>query len=191
LLKDPGLYECWNQLIRLSQAKYISNFNPDDRKLPEHLQRLVSVAEETGAEVCSSACYISRVQEPSDVSYLPDDIMSLPEKWWSSASETPSHYPLSCANLVKRLTPDSIRPNNQIHSMPVWSRNSHKKYGYFDEKKYSTYADFGLWIHALKSGALVVFYPKPLYMFSVIETSHNRVNKNQRILDSLLFSCEE
>ena len=191
LLKDPGLYECWNQLIRLSQAKYISNFNPDDRKLPEHLQRLVSVAEETGAEVCSSACYISRVQEPSDVSYLPDDIISLQEKWWSSMSEAPSPYPLSCANLVKRLTPDSIRPNNQIHSMPVWSRNLHKKYGYFDEKTYSTYADFGLWIHALKKGASVVFYPKPLYMFSVIETSHNRVNKDQRILDSLIFSCEE
>jgi hypothetical protein len=191
LLKDPGLYECWNQLIRLSQAKYISNFNPDDRKLPEHLQTLVSVAEETGADVCSSACYISRIQEPSDVSYLPEDIMSLQEKWWASTLEKPSPYPLSCANLIKRLTPDSIRPNNQIHSMPVWTRSLHRKYGYFDEKKYSTYADFALWIQALKKGASVVFYPQLLYMFSVIETSHNRVNKDQQILDLLLFSCEK
>ena len=191
LLKDPGLYECWNQLIRLSQAKYISNFNPDDRKLPKHLQTLVSVAEETGADVCSSACYISRVQEPCEVSYLPEDIMSLQEKWWSSTSETPSPYALSCAKLVKRLTPDNIRPNNQIHSMPVWARKLHKKYGYFDEKKYSTYADFALWIQALKKGASIVFYPQLLYMFSVIETSHNRINKDQQILDSLLFSCEE
>jgi hypothetical protein len=131
------------------------------------------------------------VQEPADVSYLPEDIMGLQEKWWSSKSETPSPYPLSCANLIKRLTPDSIRPNNQIHSMPVWARSLHKKYGYFDEKKYSTYADFALWIHALKKGASVVFYPQLLYMFSVIETSHNRVNKDQQILDLLLFSCEK
>ncbi|MCP9841799.1 hypothetical protein KBY93_14325 [Synechococcus sp. J7-Johnson] len=191
LLNDPGLYECWNRLIRMSRSKYISNFNPDDRKLPNHLESLISIAEETGADVCSSACYVSRVQEPCDVSFLPADIMNLEEKWWSSTSAIPSSYPLSCAKLVKRLTSDSIRANNQIHSMPVWTRDLHNRYGFFDEKEYSTYADFALWIKALRHGALAIFYPKALYMFSVIETSHNRVNKDQRILDLLLARCEE
>ena len=190
MVTDPGLYECWNRLIRLSEAKYISNFNPDDRKLPEHIQALVSIAEESLADVCSSACYVSTEQHPERVPYLPEDIVALPEVWWESGPGDTSYYRIDYSSLYKRTSPNSVRPNNQIHSMPLWRRDLHARFGFFEESHYSTYADYALWIQALKQGAVAIFDPRPLYMFSVIESSHNRVNKNQAILDSLISACE-
>ena len=40
LATDPGLYECWNILIKLSNEEYVSNGNPDDLRIETHTKNL-------------------------------------------------------------------------------------------------------------------------------------------------------
>jgi hypothetical protein len=186
---DPGLYECWNRLIRSSRAKYISNYNPDDRKLPDHLSALCHILEETGAKVAASACHVFRFQKGDPIPVEPSAILAHEEKWWAGSGDVCSILRLNVKRLFREPSPGDYQSNNMLHSMPVWRRSLHDQYGFFDEALHGTYADYAFWINVLAAGEVGIFADVPLYLFSVIGDSHNRINANSAVLSRLIDSA--
>ena len=186
---DPGLYGCWNQMIQNSQSKYISNFNPDDRKLPDHLASLCYILDQTGAQAAATACHVLRFEDGDSIPVSPSDIRAQDETWWKGKAATPTLSVLTAHRLYREPSPGHYLPNNMLHSMPVWQRSLHSHHGFFDEAVHGTYADYAFWITVLSAGERAVFLDAPLYLFSVIRGSHNRVNASQRFLDKLLTAA--
>jgi glycosyltransferase involved in cell wall biosynthesis len=50
------------------------------------------------------------------------------------------------------VTPESMMKNNSPHCLPVWRKNIHSKFGYFD-KSYPTASDYDFWLRCLTGGA--------------------------------------
>ncbi len=44
--EDPGVYAVWNMGIKNASAEYISNWNLDDKRHPEHLEKHVKCLDE-------------------------------------------------------------------------------------------------------------------------------------------------
>jgi hypothetical protein len=183
---DPGLYESWNSLIRLSRSRYITNFNPDDRKLPDHLASLCLLLEQSGAEAAASACHVLRFEPGDSIPITSSEIDCIKETWWSGDSDSIGVSYLTTRQLFREPELGSYRANNILHSMPVWRRSLHSRYGFFDETSFGTYADYAFWIAVLSAGENALFVDAPLYLFSVVRESHNRVNANSEILGRLV-----
>jgi len=58
--------------------------------------------------------------------------------------------------------------------MPVWHRSLHDTYGWFDEARYGTYADWAFWLNVLRNSQFGWINPNPLGFYFVNPTSHNR-----------------
>jgi hypothetical protein len=43
-------------------------------------------------------------------------------------------------------------PHNIPHCMPVWRKAVHDKFGYFDEPRFGTFADWAFWLKVTKGG---------------------------------------
>ena len=46
--KDPGLYECWNNMIKIAVTELVCNVNPDDRILPEFIDLIKEFKNDEG-----------------------------------------------------------------------------------------------------------------------------------------------
>lgn len=60
------------------------------------------------------------------------------------------------------------------HCTPIWRKDMHEKYGYFDEGKYGPYADFEFWLRLLKNERKFIEMDKPMVLYLEDENSHNR-----------------
>ncbi|MCT8985738.1 hypothetical protein [Shewanella phaeophyticola] len=67
---------------------------------------------------------------------------------------------------------------NFAHCMPVWRKELHERFGYFDEESFGTYADFAMWLNLLASGEKYVHVNKNLGLYLIDPNSHNRRNNN-------------
>jgi len=78
-----------------------------------------------------------------------------------------------------------------MHCMPIWDKSLHANYGYFDEDKYGTSADWAFWLECTKNGEEFLLVEKVLSQYYINEQSHNRVNdpngikENQIVADYL------
>jgi glycosyltransferase involved in cell wall biosynthesis len=130
LSKDPGLYAAWNLCIDWVDEPFIGNWNVDDRKTPWSTEVLMNPL---------------LGDENLDLVYGKTLISNIANETWdkNSAKYIYPFLPHTFENLLK---------NNSPHCMPIWRKDLHQRFGYFNEN-YMTASDTDMWLRACKGGA--------------------------------------
>jgi glycosyltransferase involved in cell wall biosynthesis len=167
---DPGLYAVWNMAIKIARGDLITNANVDDRRDPESLENQVRALE----------------QDPSiDLVYSDFYVTHHPNETFECNSHT------------QILSPDEFSPTLMYKCLPgpqpMWRKEIHRKYGYFDETFISG-GDFEMWNRASSQGSVFkkipgfsgVFYLNPKGLSTdndkrdIQESELQRVNNKYR-----------
>jgi hypothetical protein len=164
--EDPGLYECWNIGIRVARTPYVSNANVDDLRDPAHVATLVADLEvHPDADVAATA--LNPFYDFPEDGTLPENR----EGWYSDRPGYFGHFDLGH---LSGHEPPGLTPHNMPHCMPVWRRALHDRFGWFDEGRYGTYADWVFWLKITQAGCCGWLNPERLSFYFVNPTSHNR-----------------
>ena len=166
--KDPGLYECWNIGIRLAPTEYVSNANVDDLRNPAHVDKLLE-------------CLCSR----PNIAFAASSIIAF-DKYTSRVEDIDGSNPWYVDESGKfgmerlaKIEKDEhgkwmLIPNNIPHCMPLWRKSLHEKFGFFNENRYGTFADWAFWLKVTKGGENGFLDPAPLGYYYINLSSHNR-----------------
>jgi hypothetical protein len=163
---DPGLYECWNIGIRLARTEYVSNANVDDLRDPRQVMTLLRHLETRPHVAVAATALVPFQAYPSD-GVLPP----VTEAWY--ADQAGRFEFLDLARLVDPASP-RLDPHNIPHCMPIWRKTLHDRYGWFDESRFGTYADWAFWLKVLEDGGTGWLEPEALSFYFVNPASHNR-----------------
>jgi hypothetical protein len=164
--QDPGLYECWNIGIRVARTDYVSNANVDDLRDSDHVLALIQDLE-SNPDCDVAATALNPFTEMVDVGLLPIERAG----WYAHRAGRFGFFDI--AHLADA-TPPELVPYNMPHCMPVWRRALHNRFGWFDEARYGTYADWAFWLKVLRSGRQGWMNGRPLGFYFVNPASHNR-----------------
>lgn len=129
--KRFSVYETWNIGIDMASADLVTNWNTDDRR---SFNSLELQAVEMEADPTIDVCY-----GPTITTHVPNESVEL------SNNKTG----FGCFTVTDML---SLLNNNSPHCLPMWRKDLHKRFGYFDTKYFSA-ADYEMWLRALKGGA--------------------------------------
>lgn len=165
---DPGLYECWNIGVRLADTTYVSNANVDDLRHPRQARALVAALKNTnGAAIAAAALLPFETYQP-DYSLIATD-----NPWYADQA---GRFYLSDLGFLKEKDGKTVlEPHCIPHCMPVWRRDLHDAYGYFDETTHGTYADWAFWMKVLRDDRQCgVLIKEPLSYYFINPDSHNR-----------------
>lgn len=165
LNKDPGLYAGWNECIKLCSAPIIGNWNIDDRKNKEGIEILLNqFYKNLNLDIAYGFTYISYIENEkyNDNSY----------------NEIYPYLPHTFENLLR---------NNSPHCMPLWKKNLHDRFGYFDEN-YKTAADADFWLRCAVGGATIKMVNHPVGLYF-----HNPTGRstNAETLQEMLFEVNK
>jgi glycosyltransferase involved in cell wall biosynthesis len=139
---DPGLYAAWNRAIKFCSSDIIGNWNIDDRKNKEGLEILIKQFEKNiQLDVAYGITYISR---KANEEYIQNSYKEI--------------YPVLQHSLKNLLN------NNSPHCMPLWRKNLHDRFGYFDEL-YKTASDGDFWLRCAIGGAIIEMINHPVGLY--------------------------
>lgn len=139
---DPGLYAAWNIAIKKCTAPIIGNWNIDDRKNRDGIELMLNKFEQyPDIDVLYGITYISRTANQKYID--------------NSYNEIYPALPHSLENLFK---------HNSPHCMPLWKRNLHDRFGYFDES-YKCAADGDFWLRCAVGGATIQMMNHPVGLY--------------------------
>ena len=124
----PGIYEAWNIGIRAAQTPYITNANCDDRLYPGALKKMADILDK---------------ETTYGVVYANQDIVT----------EIDGN-PIGQFKWAEGGLPELMK-GCFLGPMPMWRRQLHDRYGYFDEN-YKSAGDYEYWLRLAKGG--VKFY---------------------------------
>lgn len=166
LENDIGLYECWNVAIAQIKTKYITNANLDDRHHPEFSNIFTDFLDNhPECSVAISPCVVTTNYETE---YTNTDKAI----WFMKDTGD---------EIFIRDMYDEINDNpiNYPHACPVWRRNLHNTYGYFNSKEYGKIADYEFWLNILKNNCKIkVVSNFPFYLYYYYENSYGNSNKD-------------
>jgi hypothetical protein len=176
---DPGLYGCWRIGIEATKAKYITNANLDDRRSPFQAVALMSELDRF-PEYAGAASAIRATKARNSCWYqLTED-----EYWFDKGFEESFGF----SDLYIETDQGAIKSQNIMHCMPVWRKTLHEKYGYFDEERYGTSADWAFWLHCARAGEKFRLLPTVSSQYFINESSHNRTNDPNGVKERLIIS---
>lgn len=164
--RDPGLYPSWNIGIRLAETEYVSNANVDDLRHPDQVRVLVEdlrLHPEVAVAASSNIPFESYT----------DNFFALTEAPWFVDQAGIFGF-TDLGILLEEDQGYTIKPNNLPHCMPVWRKQLHEVYGYFDEPRFGTFADWAFWLKVTKAGESGYLNPRPLSSYFINPGSHNR-----------------
>lgn len=165
LEKDPGLYEAWNIGVRESRGRYLSNANLDDRKSAAYYSILLDRIMTTQNDFISSLFWTCRT--------LPElDLRDLPVIWYKNARSKIGFF-----DFVKH-EESNLTDQCLAGPFPVWRKDLHDEYGYFNEKEYGPSSDYEFWLRITGGGACGEFYKVPLGYYLRDPNSYARREKN-------------
>ena len=144
LTQDPGIYACWNLMIKSSESDYITNANVDDRIMPDCLEKHVALLD-AKPEIDVAYCLNVR-------SHLPNT-----QPWMLTGKE--EVFPTAPFNK------DLMLQANLPHNHPVWRRSLHYTYGYFEEEKYVSGSDWDFWLRCTVGGSQMELIPEKLGVY--------------------------
>ncbi len=163
---DPGLYNCWKLAIEKSSTDYISNANLDDRRSPFQATALLNtIRSQPGISGAATALRATRTCNAPWYSLTDHDY------WFTDEESTQIEF----GSLFLRNDNGDIYSRNIMHCMPVWKKSLHRKYGFFDEQRFGTSADWAFWLECTKNGETFSLVPAVASMYYINEASHNRV----------------
>lgn len=188
LEKDPGLYNCWKRGIEMSKSKYVSNANLDDRRSPFQAMALIKkLNQNPGYRGAASGM---RANTNKNVSYY----SVCEDQYWFNKGYDQT---ISFDSLYFKDENGLILSHNIMHCMPVWEKELHDQYGFFDEERYGTSADWAFWLKCTKAGEEFLLVESVLSQYFINENSHNRTNdangekENLIVLDNFQVSQAE
>ena len=129
---DKGLYNVWNQLLEKASGEYISNWNLDDRRKENCVERC---AKELFLEKDVDGAYFDQM--------ITDQFNETFEK--NTAGERRYNFP--------NFSFENLKILNLLHAMPMWKKNLHDKYGGFEEK-YKSASDWEFFLRCSQKGAI-------------------------------------
>lgn len=128
---DPGIYDTWNEAIKLCSGEYVTNANLDDRKSPMSIERHAK-ALFTNPDI--------------DLVYADSYIMQEPNKRWEDVKQDTQRYNFEDFSL------EAMLRGNPPHNNPMWRKSLHDKNGWFDQK-YRSAGDWDFWLRCAFNGA--------------------------------------
>ena len=159
---DPGLYAAWNIAVKMCSSKIIGNWNVDDRKNSNGVELLLKkMIKYPEIDMIYGITYVSKI---ANEKY--DD---------NSFQEIYPYLPHSTENLLK---------NNSPHCMPLWRKDLHEKFGYFDEN-YRCVSDGDMWLRLSVGGAIIswINHPVGLYYQNPTGRSTDLANLEENIAE--------
>jgi glycosyltransferase involved in cell wall biosynthesis len=139
---DPGLYAAWNMAIKMCSSNLIGNWNIDDRKNINSFEILVKCFDrDPDLDVAYGLTYVSTIAN---------------EKYENN--DYSNFYPCLPHSLKNLLM------NNSPHCMPLWKKNLHDRFGYFDES-YKTASDGDMWLRSCVGGAKIQLVNHPVGLY--------------------------
>lgn len=143
LESDPGIYDTWNMAIKMASGEFITNVNCDDRRAPNNLEKLAKTL----------------VANP-DVSLVYNDsyITHEPNIMWEN-------IPADCQRYnFEQFSLEAMLRGNLPHNNPMWKKQLHNKFGYFDQK-YKSAGDWDFWLRCAFGGAKFIKHPEVLGIY--------------------------
>jgi hypothetical protein len=124
------LYETWNTAIRYSSGDYISNANPDDRKLANFI-----------------STFLKNIQDnPTIDVFYADSLIAF--------NELELKFPKSCRYRCKMpdCSPANLIVYNPLFQAPVWKKQLHERNGFFSDD-FDFAGDHDFWLRCLQNQA--------------------------------------
>lgn len=173
LPKDPGLYAVWNLGAQLATAEFLSNANLDDRRAPAQLALLTATLRANPQ--MSAVAAVLRVSQT-------------PGMDWEASGGCPTMFAdladgvYGVADLLRR-NAGALVSRNFLHCMPVWRRDLHAQFGFFDEGRYGPSADWAFWLSCGAGGTRFGFVARPLGLYLRDPRSYWRRNPQAAAAD--------
>jgi len=170
---DPGLYNCWRIAIERSRAPLVTNANLDDRRSPQHTHRLATILEEhpEWAGACGSISCVRTDGPGAWFALTPNEVW-----YWGEGSRA-----IGFDDMYLRDPDGTVRSRSVLHCMPLWRRSLHERFGWFDEDRYGTSADWAFWLKCAKAGERFWFEEEQFGRYFMNPFSHNRRNDMGRV----------
>ena len=184
---DPGLYNIWNFGALIASSNYLSNANLDDRKASDfivsHLQSFECA--EDDVSLVSAPCIICADKYVGFEKYV--ESRSMEEELWFYTSTEYYRYPDLFLDFIDQNRQKHIVWKNIPHCMPVWRRELHQKYGYFNEARGGPAADLEFWLRCARQGETFrnINTPKGLYYYSNTTTYSARKSQSMKRIAEL------
>jgi hypothetical protein len=177
---DPGLYECWNNMINLADTELVCNINPDDI-LNKNFLHLINFFNENIDLICCPLKIINKFDHMIGIwhkyKYIikNNNIIKAKTKYFNLIDMFRIN---NIENLNKK---ESYTPLNLPGCSPIWKKKLFLKYGGFNQKDFKEIADFELWCRYLKNNAIMFCYDKELVAFRYSKKSLSNRNNNLNI----------
>jgi glycosyltransferase involved in cell wall biosynthesis len=127
---DRNIYATWNLGIYLSDTEFLTNWNTDDRRGVNSLERQLSFLKES--DDCD-LCYGRTLWV---------DTSNVNAEDCDPKNEAPC-FPATIESMLRFNSP---------HCLPVWRKSLHDRFGYFDDSFFSA-GDYEMWMRALSRGS--------------------------------------
>ena len=207
---DPGLYECWNNMIEVIDTELICNINPDDILDSNFLDLLTCFNDKIDLVCCplkimneenkivniwhNKKQYFYTVKnndtyEDKLSNYL-HFIKNSDCKFGIKIINTKyfdifDMFRFSSKFKSKIGKNDGYRPINLPGCAPIWRKSLFEKYGGFNESEYYDSADYELWCRYLSKGVKMFCFNKPLVTFRYRSDSVSNNKKNNNIVKTI------
>lgn len=193
LNRDPGLYNVWNLGALLASSSLISNANLDDRKamdfISSHLNALTTANRHVS--LVSAPCTICDIK---NIGYE-EFVAKLSADELHSFYTSTEYYKYSdfFLDFVNQDQSKKVIWRNIPHCMPVWRRELHVKYGFFNEARGGPTADLEFWLRCAKHGETFrnINTPKGLYYYNNRTTYSSRHKDMLQLISKLHVTSVE
>jgi hypothetical protein len=207
--EDPGLYECWNNMIKLSKTELVCNFNPDDNIMPNFLD-LVNEFKNNDDLICTPL-HIYSQNKHIRYWHHKKSIIIINNNYKDTYDTKLETYKkiINNSNIPVRKIETKTK-NFDIFDMftykgnklllkdakyydalclpgccPIWKKELYLKYGGFNENEYYESADFELWCRYLYNGAKMRCIDWHMVNFSYDLNSLSNNKKDKRIVEKI------
>lgn len=167
---DPGLYECWNNMINLADTELICNINPDDILSNDFLS-LLNFFDENIDLICCPLKIINRLNLKISIwhkyKYIikNNNIIKVKTEYFNLTDM------FRIINIKKINKKESYKPLNLPGCAPIWRKKLFLKYGGFNQKDFKEKADYELWCRYLYNNAVMFCHDKELVSFKYSKNS--------------------
>lgn len=162
LVKETGtgMYNAWNQGIKLSTTPYITNWNIDDLRHPINTKIKYDLLENNPTIDMVYNWYVATREEQDNF-----DTIDFSKRYIA-------RYPDNFHEIVFE--------NCYAGPDPMWKKSLHEQVGYFDNENFSTIGDWEMWVRFAVTGATFKLIPEILCIYFDHETTVSR-RQNDRV----------
>ena len=198
---DLGLYNSWNEMIKLTRSEWLGNFNPDDLRSPNYCEKVLEwITENPLADIITGTYkpvykkynnFLEAFIENDEIWFNNQIFMNNEGKIKYNKFDFKKRYITldEMFQLVKKENGDyKIETFCVPNSAPIWKRELHDKFGFFKEKMNGCYTDFFFWLVCLKNGANLLQFNETLSLFYINENqAHRKMDNNELIFNRIIL----